>query len=327
MKPTINILFSCDTNYAMPMTVCITSIFENNKENQVDIYILYSTLSDQQKEILTNLAQTYSQKIHLIAVPDHYFSNAPTLRWTKETYYRLLINELLPKELERIIYLDCDTLVNRSLLNLYNFNLEEYYIAALEEDKNIEHRERLGLNKTGKYYQAGVLLFDLSKCRTKINYEEANSAIRFLGDKLVAVDQDIINFIFNGKIKKIDKKFNNCEVTNFENNNIKRFFNIINMKEVGESTILHFATNKPWNNLYSGSCEELWYKYLKISPYRYLYNQKYNSIKYKILRTGLFKTFFYWYIHITPLINNISKTLFPEKIYSELKRYYRKYVK
>lgn len=327
MKQLINILFSCDTNYAMPMTVCITSIFENNKENQVDVYILYSSLSTEQKNILINLAETYSQKIYLIPVPEHYFSTAPTLRWTKETYYRLLFNELLPPDLQKIIYLDCDTLVIKSLSPLFNTNLNEYSVGALAEKETTLPRKRLGLHISGNYYQAGVLLFDLNKCRPMMNYEKIDKTINLLGQKLEVVDQDILNFIFDGKIKNLDKKFNNCEITNFEQSNFKRLFNIINKKEIEQSVVLHFATGKPWNRIFAGSCEHMWYFYLQLSPYASLYKNKYGTVKYKILRTGLFKYLFYWYIHITPLINKTASLLFPEKIYAKLKKYYRKYIK
>ncbi len=327
MKPLINILFSCDTNYAMPMTVCITSIFENNKENQVNVYVFYSSLSERQKEILIKLADQYNQDIIQIKVAEHYFETAPTLRWSKEAYYRLLITELLPQELERIIYLDCDTIVNKPIIDLFEMDLEGKYMSALTEKESEKHRIRLGLGLPGGYYQSGVILFDLNECRKILNYIKVEEVIKSLGDKLLVVDQDIINVIFDDKIKKLDEKFNNCEITNFKKNNFNRFLNFTNKKDVDETYIFHFASGKPWNNLYSGSCENIWYKYLKICPYNYLYEQKYKSLKYKMIRSGLFKTFFYWYIHLTPIVENMAKVLFPKKIYAKLKKYYRENIK
>jgi lipopolysaccharide biosynthesis glycosyltransferase len=327
MKPLINILFSCDTNYAIPMTVCITSIFENNKENQIDIYILYSSLSEQQKKILIDLANQYNQNINLIPAPEYYFSTAPTLRWTKETYYRLLLNELLPQNLHRIIYIDCDTIVINSLLDLFNLNLGEYYIAALLEEYSLVHRKRLGLKEPGDYYQAGVLLFDLNKCRTILNYDKATEIINFLGEKLKVVDQDVINFIFDGKIKSLDKKFNNCELTNFEKNNFKRLFNIVNKKELRKTVILHYAASKPWNNIFSGSCEGIWYKYLKISPYSSNCYKKFKKVKYKLIRLGIFKLLFFYYIKYNYIIDETSSRILPSKLFKFLKNYYRKNIK
>lgn len=328
MKPLINILFSCDTNYAMPMTVCITSIFENNKENQVNIYVLYSSLSEQQKEILINLAEKYKQKMELIAVPDHYFSTAPTLRWTKETYYRLLVTDLLPQELERIIYLDCDTIVNKNLNTLYQQDLGENFIGATKtEMKYSDFGPRLNLKDFDYYYQCGVILFDINKCRKTLNYKKVEEIIKFLGDRLLVVDQDIINVIFYKKIKEFPIKFNNDEITNYYRSNFNRLFNKKNDKLINETIVFHYAAGKPWNNIFPGSCEDVWYTYLKLSPYKDLYYKKYNTVKYKILRTNLMKIFFHEYTHITPYINKIFFVLFPISFYNKLKAFYRKKIK
>jgi len=327
MEKSMNILFCCDTNYAMPLTVCITSIFENNKEEKINVYILYSSLSDIQKEKLISLSQSYNQTINLIPVAEHYFSTAPVLRWSKETYYRLLITELLPNTLEKILYLDCDIIVDKPLHDLFSLDFQEFEIMALEEENSSEQRMRLDLESSGKYFQAGVLLFDVQKIKHVLSYRKSSEIITNLGDKLQVVDQDVLNVMFDGKIKPFNKNFNNCEITNFNGNNLNRLLNKLNKKEIEDTTIFHYATGKPWNNLYSGSCEDLWYKYLKLSPYKELYMDKFDKIKYKVLRTGLCKILLYEYIHITPFINKTALKLFPQKTYISLKKYYRKHIK
>ncbi len=323
----MNFLFACDTNYALPLTVCLTSLFENNKSEKITVFILFSFLTENQKNILINLANYYKQDLSLIKVSEFYFKDAPTLRWSKEAYYRLLIKELLPKEIDRIIYMDCDTIVNKNLRELYLLDLKEYYLSALKEKNSEGPRDRLGLNTDGNYFQTGVILFDLNKCRTILNYEIADILIKKVGNKLLVVDQDIINIIFDGKIKYLNPKYNNCEITNFYGNIFYRLLNKINQKDLNETSILHYSTGKPWNNLFSGSCEEIWNKYLLLSPYKDLYERKYGKLKYKLLRTGLMKVLFYEYIHITPFINEVGKKLFSDRLYSKLKMYYRRNIK
>ena len=126
INKTINFLFSCNAEYLMPLNVSIVSIFENHKDNYINIYILHSNLSDKQKENLISLSHEYKQHIHMIEVEEKYYSKAPSLRWSKETYYRLLINELLPKNIDRIIYLDCDIVINNSVEELYSIELVDY---------------------------------------------------------------------------------------------------------------------------------------------------------------------------------------------------------
>jgi lipopolysaccharide biosynthesis glycosyltransferase len=132
---------------------------------------------------------------------------------------------------------------------------------------------------------------------------------------------------FDGKIKEIDEKYNNCRITNFNGSNINRIFNHIEQRDINNTIVFHYATGKPWNNLFSGSCENIWYKYLSLSPYGYLYKRKFNRPKYKILRLGIFKYVLFLYIHITPIINNLFKILLPKKIFNNLKSFYRKNIK
>ena len=132
---------------------------------------------------------------------------------------------------------------------------------------------------------------------------------------------------FDGKIKTIKEKYNNYHITNFNAKNLNRIFNYTNKKEIDHTSIFHYATGKPWNNLFSGSCEDIWYKYLLLSPYSYLYKEKFGRLKYKILRSGLIKYFLFLYIHITPFIDNFFKVLLPKKIFFHLKSFYRKNIK
>ncbi len=328
-KKEMNIMMSCNSDYALPLSVCLTSVFENlqNKPIKINAYILSGDLSEESKEKIGSLANIYNQNIFFINVDPSYFSSAPTLRWTKETYYRLLINELMPKNLDRILYLDCDIVANKPIDDFYEIDLGEFYLGALYEKDNVGPRKRLGLNANGPYFQTGVILLDVKKCNLILNYENAEKVIQSLGDKLLVVDQDVINVLFDGKIKPIDKKYNNTEITNFMGRNYNRLFNSIDRKEIEETYIFHYACGKPWNNLFPGSCEDIWYKYLKLSPYKDLYTEKFNSIKYKLLRTGLVKFLFFKYVNFTPMINNMFHKVLPQGTYAKLKNYYRRHIK
>ena len=179
----------------------------------------------------------------------------------------------------------------------------------------------------GDYFQAGVILFDLIRCRSIINYEKSVEIIKQLGSRMIAVDQDVINVAFDGKIKAIEENYNNCNITNYNGNNLNRLFNLVDKKEKENTYIFHYATGKPWNNLFSGSCEDLWYKYLKLSPLSYLYYKKYNTLKYKILRLGIIKYFLFLYIFITPIIEKFFRKILPLNNFNKLKEFYRKNIK
>lgn len=321
----MNILFCTDKNYFLPTIVSITAIFENNKNERINIFIFHSGLDDYQLKMALSLAEKYNQLISPVFIETYYYDNAPVLRWTRETYFRLLIGEKLPVGLERVLYLDCDVIVNKSLSKFYYSDFDNSCLIAMEEPGNIQ---ALNLDlKSGKYYQAGVILFDFQKSRDFLSYEKTVKVIENIRKKIITVDQDVINVLFDGKIKNLDYIYNDCKITNFCGNNWNRFFNYVDEERMNESVIFHYATGKPWNNLYAGSCENVWYKYLKISPFANLYYKKFFKLKYKILRLGIFKFLFFKYIELTPYINNLFKKIISEKKYNKLKNFYRKKIK
>lgn len=333
MKSKMNILFSCDENYVMPMTVCLTSVFENNTKcfggedyNNIDVYILHSPLLEKQKEDLQNLAKQYAQNLFLIEVDDKYFNNVPTFSWTKETYYSLLINEYLPKELDKILYLDCDTIVNKPLNTLYETDLGENYLGAVEQKDQPKLKAPLGFSLEDQYFNTGVVLFDLIKCREIIDHEKVTTVIKDLGKNFFKADEGVINVMFKGKIKALDFKYNNYLVTNFNSKSLSRLFNTEDHKTIEETYIFHYFA-KPWYNLYPASCENIWYKYLRLSPYKYLYTNKYSKFKYKILKLGVVKSILFICLTSLFFIEQALIKILPKRIYWGLKKFYVAYIK
>lgn len=326
-KEIFNILYSTDANYVMPMTVSITSVFENNQNHDVNVYVFYSSIKPIDELKLKKLSEQYNQRIELIKIDNDIFSEAPTLRWSKEAYYRLLVSEKISTSIDKILYLDCDTIINKDLSGLFNQNFDNYKLIALNEGKNESHRKSMGLSGDGNYYQSGVMFLDLANSREIITYQNSLEIINKIKDFIIAVDQDVINVLFDGKIKNLDSIYNNCGITNFYGKNKDRLLNKVNTNIKEQTVIFHFSTGKPWNNLFSGACEDVWYKYLKLSPFAGLYYKKYSKLKYKILRTGLLKFLFFEYIGLTPYINNLFLKIVSPKKYQKLKKFYRNNIK
>ena len=313
----------------MPFVVAVTSIFENNRNDDVVVYVFYSYLSESEKETINDVGENYKKKIHLVRVDDCYFSELPIYRWSREMYYRLLVAELLPSNLERILYFDCDIVVNKSLSDFYNLDLGHDLIAAKSENCNYaEFRTKINLSSDGIYFQSGVILFDLIKCRSVLSYKTVIDVVEKIGKtSLTNPDQDIINYIFDGKIMDIGIEYNNSSITAYNKHAFSRQLNSAFLTEKDKTCVFHFATGKPWNNLYSGACDDLWMRYLLLTPYNYLYERKYGTFRFKIIRSRYFKFLFYKYIGLTPYIEKMFINFVPMKIYKVLKNFYRKNIK
>lgn len=312
MTRSINLLFTMNRNYVMPCMVALTSIFENDKDSSFQVFLLHSGITDFEIKKINELREKYNHNIIEKKVEDKYFSGADYKRWSKETYYRLLVNEYIPKDFERILYLDCDIIVTDSLFKFYNIDMQDKYIAAPIWENTINQGSRLGLPEGSIYFPAGFILYNLKKVNEIFNYENIKNIINKNKDRLVFADMDLLNLLLYDKVRLFKKDF-------YYIGEDKDF------KETAPPSIIHYSASKPWHNLIRGRYDDIWLKYLRLSPYAFLYKQKYSSLKTKILRSWLVK-FFVRTFFSTKVFNTLDEIL-PVKLHDFLRKFYRKYLK
>lgn len=312
MNNKINLLFTMNQNYVMPCVVALTSIFENDEESNFRVFMLHSGIGDLEREKIRELAEKYKQDIKEIKVDEKYFSEIGHGRWSKETWYRLLVNEYIPRDLDRILYLDCDIIVTDSLLKFYNVDFEGKYIVTPIFEGSIDNGKRLNLPEDSIYFPAGFLLYNLNKINDLFNYEFIIEKIEENEERLKFFDMDLLNILLYDKAKIIHKDFYYIDEDR-------------NFKEKRIPSIIHYSASKPWHNLIRGKYDDIWLKYLKLSPYSYLYDEKYSSLKVKFLRSRPVKFFIRTFLG-TKVFTTFDQIL-PHKIHTRLRDIYRKYFK
>ena len=111
----MNILFTLNNAFVPQVATCMCSIFENNKSmDEINIYLLNTDISEANKAKLQEFTKLYGRSVHFITLPnlrsliDFDFD---TNGWSPIVLARLLVDKLLPEDIDRILYLDGDTLV------------------------------------------------------------------------------------------------------------------------------------------------------------------------------------------------------------------------
>ena len=116
----INICLAADENYIKYLIVTIISILKNaDKQDEFSFYILCNDICDNSKEIILNLGRKKKCMFHFVDVDIKNFEQYPKggEHITNTTYFRYKIAEFLPN-VDKIIYLDCDVIVKKSLRNI-----------------------------------------------------------------------------------------------------------------------------------------------------------------------------------------------------------------
>ena len=266
----MNILVTINSNYIKQLNILLNSIQRSNKNEIFDIYILNSDLTKKEiKEIGKGLNL---DKIHLkdIKINEKDIEKLPVYakRYPVEIYFRIFASKYLPKNLDRILYLDSDTLVINKLNELYNMDFEENYFIATTHIKKILHKFneiRLGMDKDEPYINTGVLLMNLNELRNIKIEKEVINFIQKNERKLMLPDQDIISSIYGNKIKLIDDLKYNLGDRNLNNYNLNNPKNKIGIKWIRKNTVIihYFGRNKPWNSGYVGKLGCFYNKFIE----------------------------------------------------------------
>lgn len=283
MSGVINVGIACDDNYARYAGVVVASILINAlPETSLALYILDGGISEENKEKIKSLTSIKPCEINFVPIDESLFEDYKKIKTHSyisiATYYRLKLATLLPN-IDKIIYFDCDMVVNRDLSSLFRINIEEAVIAGAQD---INFRM---LKKNSSYVNAGMVVMDLKKIRDEniedlfLEYTKAHI------DTIKMGDQEILNEVLQGRIKVIDPRWN-VQTSNFTNRSIY----------TKEPWIIHYVgQQKPWKYGNWNYHTEYYYKYLSFTPWK-LDEQGLKKLK-KSKRIALIK-----YIQYRPFI-------------------------
>ena len=130
----MDIVCCTDNNYIKYCCVMLTSLLENNKEENITIHILGDNLtSDSQNTITSIVEEKYNQHLCLYAVDRKLVVDFPNMGSyvSLTTYYKLFITSILPSSLHKVLYLDCDLIIVHSVKSLWDCDLTGKPMAAV----------------------------------------------------------------------------------------------------------------------------------------------------------------------------------------------------
>lgn len=257
----IKITLSSDNNYAQHLCVTLASILANKADDdKISAYILDGGISQKNKSKILKLLNKYEFDIKFIEIDKNLHKKFPVGKKnhvTLATYYRLLLAELCPN-IDKLLYLDVDIIVKSSLQELYNTNIETYYIAGIADSQETINASRL---KIQNYCNAGVLLLNLKKWR------EENITKKFFdwmleNENIILLhDQDVINCVLQNGMLKVDGCWN-VQISKYDTS--KKFVKILSSAKI----IHYIGKHKPWNTDFKQLDKKDYFKYLKLTEYK-----------------------------------------------------------
>lgn len=255
---TLHLCIAADQNYILPLGTLINSVITHCTSDKWVIHVLETNIPTKVQNKLKKLCHGTNISLEFINMAEYKFDfqGLDMKHWTKAIFYRLMIPEIF-QNLERIIYLDCDTLVLRDLHDLYYVDMPDNKFVAMVSDKYsfLNRREYLKLNS---YYNSGMIVFDTARCR---QFDFCQKCIQWIHDfpeYAKYPDQDAINVVLKDHILRLNVTYN-WQIVYFQGHLFKQLETAVH--------VLHFLTcTKAWH---AKTDKELGTVYEQYIPYTY----------------------------------------------------------
>ena len=297
-KNYFHIVFGIDDDFVRPLGVLMTSIIENNKNENIEFHIISKYISKENRRIIKQFAIENDININIYIIDETIFNDLPTTSYiTKAMYNRFLIPLILKDVTDRVLYIDADIVCLNSIENLKKINIDNKIIAVIEESNDYVVKKRVkDLSLTSKkYFNSGVLYININNW---INRDINNKLINYAKSvkDLIFPDQDILNVILEKDCLYIDQKYNYTFDVRYKSNRY-----IYNLPQ--NIVFLHYVGKfKPWQKWCMHPAKKFFEKYANISLWKNVpldepktYKQmKYMGKSYAIYNKKLESI--YWYL-------------------------------
>ena len=280
----MNIIFSSDDNYARHLGVAIYSILQHNKTVEtIHFYVINNRIHHSNTDKLELIVKEY-ENADISFIPFDSFENQLhlNLSWpiSLSSYARLFIGEVLPEKIDRVLYLDCDVVVNGSIEELWDIDLKGNCLGAIQDTIPSKTKSEVGLLHQQSYFNAGVLLIDLEQWRSK---EIGRKCLDFIASHKGRVkhhDQGVLNGVLKEQWERLPLKFNVMTIHYvLSQSRIHRFYNdkapFYNADEVYDAikspVILHYTpslTSRPWEKNCKHPLQNVYKDYLDCTPWK-----------------------------------------------------------
>lgn len=209
----MNIVYAANNDYAKYLGISMLSLFDHNQDlEELTVYILDQEIDACNKSRICGIADEYHRTIRFVDISE--FEKLVPFEFDTSGYHaivlaRLFLCSYLPADIKRVLYLDCDIIVNGSLKELDDISLDGYMAAAVPElNMPVDKKALIGFQKDETYYNAGVLLANLTLWRSRNIEPVYMDYYQSMGGQLLYNDQDIINHCCKGEILTLSHTYN-----------------------------------------------------------------------------------------------------------------------
>lgn len=268
----IDIVLCIDEGFVPHAAVTILSTLDATTKPERVRFTIFSgeEISSENRRKLLQLVTKFGAAIIFQNVDERRLRWLPANRQhiSIATYYRLIIADLLPDNVERVIYLDADTVVIEDIQNLWEENLAGLPIGACGDEGGLTQSRRLRLPLTHKYFNAGVLIFDVEALRASNLVSRTQDIYRRYGQLITLQDQDILNILFCDTTCRLPLRWNVSQRLLLGNDLEPSYTHEEALDAAISPAIIHFSDRvKPWSMKSYNPYATIYWKFRNATPW------------------------------------------------------------
>lgn len=273
VKTSIHIALAFDQNFWAPAYATMRSIcLSTRRRTDLVFHLCHTALKDFARTDLQRIEEEFGAALFYYEIdtdPD-YLLLAETLPHERHIpavmYARLMFGRILPKNVSRLIYVDCDIHVRHAIEELYEADLEGRPVGAVADPHSPRfsngrdvNQDRDLLDPADPFFNSGLLLIDLDAWRKR----DIVGELRRLDDQKLlgrfVNDQQLLNYLFKQNWTPIDSGWNTLAASRV-------------IEALDPKAVHHTGRDKPWNVITRAPfarvyrhvmTNELYYRYMR----------------------------------------------------------------
>lgn len=284
MNKHLDVVYVTDEDYAMPTCISMLSLVQNIAvDTKLTIHVVAINVSDEHKSIwyktIKNNASLHIIEQHEKSLGTEFISYPTVSSKVPETaLFKFIIPQLL-ENVDKCLYIDGDTIVNKDISDILDYDISSVYVAAIDDmgDEYDEHQKSM-LSKRiniddNHYFNSGVMFLNLKKMRNDSIFKKLFEYR--INEKNFFMDQDAFNIVLHNNVLYLPIKFNFrtpiLETKTFADINRQYFDNkfacISDM--IDAQIVLHLTDRfKPWK-YNTPWFTDIFLHYYRATPYKY----------------------------------------------------------
>ncbi|GAB4576910.1 MAG: hypothetical protein Tsb0019_03020 [Roseibium sp.] len=271
----INVVFSSDKNFVPFFATTLLSLLENYSDpRDLHVYLLTDAeFSGADADKILSMRSVRDFSFHPVVVDASLFDNVRTSDGISvATYNRLFMHDLLPAEVKRVFYFDCDILIEKNIGAVYDLPMDDYLFRGVEDSISTQYKAKFGLPQASQHINAGVMLCNIDLMR-KIGFSKTIEDYLAVNQyRIVLGDQQLINEAFTRLIGPLPVEWN-VHGNMFRRGWVRKVAGKMNSMDKAEAraairspAVIHYTLKrKPWTSDVHPRSDR-WWEYNARSP-------------------------------------------------------------